>query len=419
MAKVVDVAIIGAGPYGLSLAAHLSACGIDFRVFGVPMESWKTGMPPGMILKSTPSASNLYDPSGFFTLRRFCADREAPYHDILMGLPLDSFVSYGEAFQRRYAPSVERKKLTSLSQSGDGYIAEFDDGESVEARYVVVAVGLHPFKHTTQALKALPEEVRSHSGDYGPLDGLRGKRVAVVGAGASASDLAGLLHEQGTQVSLVTASPELRFASLPRLATLRERVLAPANGIGRGWGYKACAEAPWLTRVLPTHYRLRLAAEPGPLGGAFMKDRVIGKVPLFVGHTVTGADVHGDRVRLMTATRDGAAKSMEFDHVIAATGYQVDVDRFSFLDSNLKTRIRRLGGAPDLSLNYESSAPGLYFIGPASANSFGPVARSVFGAYHPARRLAHVLSLQLGQRPAESSDVLGAMSAAVRKTVLR
>ena len=418
MTKTVDVAIIGAGPYGLSLAAHLSASEIDFRIFGVPMESWKTGMPTGMLLKSTPSASSLYDPAGFFTVRRFCAEREAPYHDTLMALSLDSFIAYGESFQRRYVPTVEKKKLTSLSKSSDGFTAMFDDGETVNARHVVVAVGVHPFKHIVKSVRGLPAELCSHSGDYGSLDALRGKHVAVLGSGASASDTAALLHEQGATVSLVTGSTELRFAYPPRLPTLWERVVEPASGIGSGWVLKTCADAPWMTRLLPTQHRLRLASVPGPLGGAFMRDRVVGRIPLLLGHTVTGAEVQSGRVRLFTATQDGAGKTLQVDHVIAATGYKVDVDRFPFLDSNLKMRIRRLGGAPDLSLKYESSVPGLYFIGPASANSFGPVARFVFGAYHPSRRLANVLSRRLGHRPAETTDVSGVMSPAVRRTVL-
>jgi len=295
----------------------------------------------------------------------------------------------------------------------------FDDGETLNARHVVVAVGVHPFKRKLKTVRDLPEELCSHSGDYGPLDALRGKQVAVLGSGASASDLAALLHEQGTAVSLVAGSSDLRFAYPPRLPTFRERLLEPSSGIGSGWVLKACADAPWLTRLLPMQYRLRLATVPGPLGGAFMRERVIGKVPLLLGHTVTGAEVQGSRVRLSTATQDGVEKTLQVDHVIAATGYKIDVDRISFLDSNLKTRIRRLGGAPDLSLKYESSVPGLYFVGPASANSFGPVARFVFGAYHPSRRLAHVLSRRLGHRAPETSDVTGVMSPAVRRTVLR
>ena len=416
---IIDVAIIGAGPYGLSLAAHLNARGIEFRIFGEPMESWKTGMPPGMLLKSTPSASCLYDPDRHFTVQQFCAERDAPYHDTLMALPLDSFITYGEAFQRRYVPTVERKKLTSLRQAPHGFAAVFDDDEVVDARQVVVAVGVHPFKYMLRAVNGLPAEVLSHSGDYGPLDDLQGQRVTVLGSGASASDLAALLHERGVAVSLVTGAPELRFACPPRLPTFWERIVEPPCGIGSGWVLKVCADAPRLTRLLPEPHRLRLAKVPGPLGGAFMKDRVIGKVPLFLGHTVVGAEASGGKVRLFTKTSDGATTTLHVDHVLAATGYRLDLDRLSFLPADLQARIRRFGGAPDLSPKYESSVPGLYFIGPIAANSLGPVARFVFGALHPARALSRALPRKLGRRLVQVPKAPATVSQALRRVELQ
>jgi thioredoxin reductase len=420
----IDVVIIGAGPYGLSLAAHLNARGIDFRIFGKPMESWKTSMPAGMLLKSTPLASSLFDPEGCFTVRQFCAEREAPYHDSLMALPLESYVAYGEAFQRRYVPSVEQKKLTSLSQLSHGsapqdFVAVFDDGEVVNARRVVVAVGMHPFRHVARSVIGLPAEMLSHSGDHGPLDRFRGQRVAVLGSGASASDLAALLHEQGAAVSLVTGVPELRFACPPRLPTLWERLSDPASGIGNGWLLKACADAPWLTRLLPDSYRLRLAKMPRPLGGAFIKDRVVGRVPLLLGRTVEQAEIHNGKVHLLTARQDGAKQTLEIDHVIAATGYKVDINRIPFLDASLTTRIQRRGGAPALSMAYESSVSGLHFIGPIAANSFGPVARFVVGAIYPSRRLARELSRRLWRGSVQVSKTSGHMSPALPRVGLQ
>ena len=95
----VDVAIIGAGPYGLSLAAHLRARGVDHRIFGEPMGAWKHNMPLGMLLKSYPWATCLSDPKSELTLKRFCTEHALPYHDELMPLPLSRFIEYGEAFQ--------------------------------------------------------------------------------------------------------------------------------------------------------------------------------------------------------------------------------------------------------------------------------------------------------------------------------
>src|SRR5690348_13176759 len=93
----VDVAIIGAGPYGLSLAAHFRELGLDYRIFGKPMQSWRENMPADMLLKSEGFASNLDDPSGQATLERFCAEGNLPYADVGLPVPLSTLVSYGLA----------------------------------------------------------------------------------------------------------------------------------------------------------------------------------------------------------------------------------------------------------------------------------------------------------------------------------
>ena len=78
---MLDTAIVGAGPYGLSIAAHLRRRGIPFRIFGRPMDSWLHHMPKGMMLKSDGFASDIYDPERAFTLRQFCAERGIEYAD--------------------------------------------------------------------------------------------------------------------------------------------------------------------------------------------------------------------------------------------------------------------------------------------------------------------------------------------------
>jgi FAD binding domain len=168
----VDVAIIGSGPYGLSLAAHLGARGVEHRIFGEPMGSWKNNMPSGMLLKSFPWASNLSEPGSEFTVKQFCTERALPYHDELMPLQLSRFIEYAEAFRMRYVPDVERKTLTALEPCAGGFRASFDNGETVDARRVVMAVGLQPFKHLPQEAEHLPADLCSHSGEYGSLERL-------------------------------------------------------------------------------------------------------------------------------------------------------------------------------------------------------------------------------------------------------
>ena len=86
MNGITDVAIVGAGPYGLSVAAHLRRSGRSVRQFGLPMHLWRANMPRGMFLKSQGFASNLSDPAANLTLAAFCRETERPYADY--GLPV-------------------------------------------------------------------------------------------------------------------------------------------------------------------------------------------------------------------------------------------------------------------------------------------------------------------------------------------
>jgi hypothetical protein len=390
----VDVAIIGAGPYGLSLAAHLRARGVEYRIFGEPLGSWKNNMPPGMLLKSFPWASNLSEPSSEFTVKQFCTERALPYHDELMPLQLSRFIEYGDAFRMRYVPDVERKTLLALEPDADGFSARFDDGETINARRVVTAVGMQPFQRLPQEAEHLPAELCSHSSEYGSLERLDGMDVIVVGSGSSATDLAALLRERGNSVSLVARAPRLDFASRPRPRSLFERTKAPKSGIGHGWAIGACARFPQLIRFLSKDMRVGLANATalGPLGGAFVKDRVVGKLPVWLGRALQGIETRNGKVELDLVGTSGARHLLRGDHVIFATGYKTDVGRLGFLGEMILRHIRRVDQAPQLSAHYESSVPGLHFIGPAAANSFGPVCRFVHGAYHPARHLAGYLS---------------------------
>src|SRR5271155_3005818 len=98
---MIDAAIIGAGPYGLSIGAHFRSKGIPFRVFGRPMDSWISHMPKGMLLKSDGFASNIHDPKGEFTLGQFCAGRGIEYADSGIPVRLETFSCYGIEFRRR------------------------------------------------------------------------------------------------------------------------------------------------------------------------------------------------------------------------------------------------------------------------------------------------------------------------------
>jgi thioredoxin reductase len=391
---MVEVAIIGAGPYGLSIAAHLKPLGLDFRIFGEPMNTWQEHMPKGMRLKSEGFASSLYDPDSAFTLAQYCKEKGLPYADVGLPVPLETFISYGLEFQKRFVPELENKMVVSIARCPSGFQIRLADGEVVVARRVVNAIGLSHYAFVPPILSDLPGELATHSSAHSVLDRFNGAEVAVVGGGSSAVDLAGLLHEAGASVHLVARKPTLRFhdrGQFPR--TLLQRIQNPMTGLGPSWKSKFCTDAPLLFRRLPEAFRLKFVRKHlGPSTAWFVKDQVVGKVPFHLGVTVTRASVENHRVNLELTDGSGARQNLAADHVVAGTGYKVDLRRLTFLDSGLVAGIRSVEQTPVLSSNFESSVPGLYFVGASAANSFGPLLRFAFGAGFTAQRLSRHLA---------------------------
>jgi cation diffusion facilitator CzcD-associated flavoprotein CzcO len=398
-----DVVIIGAGPYGLSIAAQLKASGVDFRIFGGAMRFWLTSMPKGMRLKSEGFASSLYDPKSTFTLGQYCRERSIAYADTGLPVALETFSSYGLEFQKRFVSELEDRQVKKVSRSSAGFQVHLEDGEVVAARRVVVAVGLTYYQQIPPVLSGLPRDFATHSSVENDPDRFAGQEVAVVGAGASAIDLAALLHRAGAVAHLVARAPVIRFHDPPSSVTpgFYGRFRHPITGIGVGWKLRFCASAPLWFHRLPEQTRLDLVRRLlGPAPGWFVKEQVVGKVPFHLGTTIENASVRNGRVELQLANGSTGRSALVVDRVVAATGYKVGLRRLAFLNSDLREKIRSVEQTPILSSNFESSVPGLYFVGATAANSFGPLLRFAFGAGFTARRLSGHLARTASQKTA-------------------
>lgn len=390
---MLQVAIVGAGPYGLSVAAHLRKQGVSFRIFGKPMDSWLARMPKGMHLKSDGFASDIYDPNGEFPLKCFCAERGIEYGDTGVPVRLDTFCNYGLAFQDRMVPELEQKMITEIDRAPEGFVLRLEDGEIFTAKKVVLAIGITHFAYVPPEFSHLSAEHITHSAVHHHLEKWRGRDVVVLGAGSSALDLAGLLYEAGAKVQLVCRATELNFHTGPgKKKSLWKRMRHPSSGLGPGMRSRFYANAPGMFYYLPEALRVHIVRTTlGPSGGWFIREKVMGKVPLLLGQSVDKAEIVGGKVRLSLRDQGGKQHEVLTEHVIAATGYRVAMDRLGFLSEGIRSGIQTIVGSPALSRGFESSVPGLYFVGVAGANSFGPVMRFAFGAGFAAKTVTEAL----------------------------
>jgi thioredoxin reductase len=390
MNGICDVAIIGAGPYGLSLAAHLKDRGQSVRIFGKPLDTWKHHMPKGMHLKSEGFASSLSAPDAGSSLGDWCRTHTVAYADRHQPVALDTFNAYAEWFCGRFVPDLEPANVESLSRTGSGFLIGLENGQRAEARHVVLAVGITSFANRPAFLDGLPPYLASHSYDHHELEGYRGQDVTVIGAGASAIDMAALLADNGASVRIVARSPRIEFHAPPhQTRSIVQPLMNPSTVIGPGWRSYMCTNAPLLFHRLPEDLRLRATKNHlGPSAGWFMRQRVEGRILTLTNHRALRARTRGERVLLDVVDEVGREKTIESERVIAATGYRPDLRRLSFLSPVLRANILQVQNTPVLSSNFETSVRGLYVIGPAAANAFGPLMRFMCGSAFAAPRLA-------------------------------
>jgi hypothetical protein len=377
--KKCDVAVIGAGPYGLSVTAHLRARGVDAFAFGKPMSFWEHQMPVGMLLRSPTAASSLSDAEGKLTISVY---REGSGMKFSAPIPREHFVDYGIWFQRQTAPDVDTREVPCIQKNGAFHLS-LEDGEQVAASRVVVAAGIGSFPARPEQFAGLPGALVSHSCEHRDFSSFRGRKVAVIGGGQSALESAALLYEAGAEVEVIVREPQVRWLQPTKWAHSfkpLERLLFAPYDVGPA-GVSQLVARPDCFRMLPRGWQDRWGVRSiRPAGAAWLLDRVK-HVTISAGRVVETATRAEDRLQL--TLDDGSSRLV--DHVLLATGYRVDISRYRFLAPQLLAAIDTVKGYPKLNSGFESSVPGLYFVGATAAWSFGPLMRFVAGTDFTAR----------------------------------
>jgi cation diffusion facilitator CzcD-associated flavoprotein CzcO/peptidoglycan/xylan/chitin deacetylase (PgdA/CDA1 family) len=381
--KHYDAVVVGAGPYGLSAAAHLRSRGLKTAIFGKTVELWRTHMPKGMWLRSHWWATNLSDSKKEYGFQHFFEES-----NFTKGYPqpVEAFIQYAHWFQERAVPDLDETYVSRIEREGEHFRLTLADGRQVGADAVVMAIGLFYYAHLPAEYRDLPRAFLSHSSELNDCSRFRGKSVIVVGGGQSALEASALLYENGAAVHSVSRR-HIDWLSPDRdgQRSLLERIKAPRTAFSPGWINWAIQHLTPLIPHLPASAKDRLLKPYLTAGvSAWVKDRVVEKVTLHEGCTIAKIETRDGKVKATLS--DGT--TLTVDHVIMATGYKVDIDRLPMLDSSLRAAIETHDGAPVLNRCFESSVPGLYFVGLSAMRSFGPLLRFVAGCRVASPRVA-------------------------------
>src|SRR5262245_12363036 len=381
-----DVAILGAGPYGLAAASELrTANGLRIVGFGEPMSFWATQMPRGMLLRSPYVASDIGDPHGDLALaeyeRSIGVDAKTP-------VPLDHFVEYGRWVQQAVLPDLRTERVRSISRNnGSGFKLRLAEGSQVHAARVIVAAGISDFAYRPPLFDNVSKV--SHAADHDDLGVFEGANVLVMGAGQSALESAALLSEHGATVEVAARAEGVRWLSRRwhhNLGPISYMLYAPPE-VGPA-GISWMVPLPGLLRRSRRRTQDRMTTRALRPAGAGCLPARVGDVTFSIG--VEAVEAHETNGHVSVTFDDGSVRDV--DHVLLGTGYRVDVSRYPFLAPDLVEELETVNGYPKLGRGFESNVRGLHFLGAPSAWSYGPLMRFVAGTGFASSELARSLA---------------------------
>jgi hypothetical protein len=395
-----EVAVIGAGPYGLAVAAHLRSAAVNIRVFGRPLSFWREHMPRGMRLRSPWIATHIADPAKRFSLDAFARATALKRQD---QLPLERFVDYGDWFQRQAVADLDPRKVMRVESAAPGFRLTLADETVIHARRVVMAMGLAHQELRPAQFAAVDRALVSHTCEHAALDKWRGQRVAVVGRGQSACESAALLRDAGSEVDLICRGAVRWVGRAPGDVDrtrdwgrhLRELLQAPSAVGPFPWNW--LNELPGLERRLPDGMRSWISARSLRAASAWWVMAGLEGVQVLASRAIKSAAVRGHKVAV--ELDDGVRN---YNHVLLGTGYRIDVAKLGVLAPELLAKVNRESGSPRLGRGLESSVAGLHFVGASAVHSHGPLMRFIAGAGYAGRSVTrHALAQRRwAKRPA-------------------
>ncbi|HTG68516.1 MAG TPA: NAD(P)-binding domain-containing protein [Candidatus Udaeobacter sp.] len=366
---MVDLIIIGAGPYGISLAAHAAASKLSYVLLGKPMHFWKDQMPQNMFIRTNPRYISLSDKFDTLTIEHFSSETGV---ELQSPFPRPAFVEYAFWFAKQAGVAFTPELAAQLDYSSTGFLVTTNEGNHYQSQHAIVATGLQHYSYIPSVLSALPPQLLSHTFGLTEFNRFAGKKVAVIGSGQSAWEAAALLHMAGSETELLFRREAVQFASDDNSAS----------------GQKLIDSAEQFYRLPPELKQERWHTPRQGSVAPFLRPYVEGKLPSTGSAAIELAEVTSDGKALLTLSNK---QTRLVDHVIAATGYRISLDQVPFLPPYLLQAIERekdkFSPFPLLGAQFESSVPGLYFAGPLAAHTHGPAFGFIAGLRQACRSI--------------------------------
>jgi hypothetical protein len=385
-----DVAVVGAGPFGLSVAAHLP--GRRVRVFGEPMQTWRTRMPPAMRLRSDWKETSMSAAAGDGSIDAWVAAvgerRTEP-------IPLQMFLRYADWFRRTFVPDCRPVDVVGLERAGATFRVTAADGSQADAARVVIAPGVTPFPHAPEPFAGAMGDGVTFAIEHQDYAAYAGRRVAVVGGGQGGLEAAALAAGAGADVELLVRSRVRWFTDhepeRPRGPARRRayRLAYPVVGYGPP-PLNRLALHPDAFAMVPRRLRRPVARRILRAGGSpWVREQIEGRVRVTEGVAVERVSRAADRIVLGL----GDGSSREVDGVVVSAGFRFALERLAFMAPDVRRRVAvDPEGFPVLDRGFRSSERDLLFVGYPAERRFGPIARFVSGSRFTARRAAEALA---------------------------
>lgn len=351
--KMIPLLIVGAGPYGLSLANYMSEMGQDFKIIGKPMELWKNHTFTDASLRSDMATSEIAHPDNAYSLSTFRNQKGRASGAGSERVSVQEYRQYIDWVLNALPYEIIEVYLNNLSQKEDHFEAELTSGEKILAKQVVIATGVaHHLKVPDEFSKA--RDV-IHSYYTQEIEALQNKKVLVVGAGQSAAEAMEICQKNKNLVHWY-ARKEPRFYSEP--------LDLPK------WIFDLVVKSAGFFRRLPH----------GLIKAIFS---------IFSATTMTP----DNESKLAGVDRFSTMPDLDrYDHVIAATGYNYTLNHMSFLADELRDNLEMKAAMPRIDKNFMSSLSNLYFIGPSTEMFFGPPMKFMIGSQYVAPKLSKLLA---------------------------